>query len=210
MTFAALRSLYALIGDALDDIERVYQDASFDAPPATPATPYDVLASPTTPYRRHRTLSSLEEDETGPIHFPMGRPPKTPRRGHRGAGSSTDFQLLDFPALDNPYYPTEGHAQEEDAAESLASHPDVIAATNRIVAACGQIGATVHRPFLTLCDAAMGVRIFPFPSDDSLNPFSVSSPGMFAIPRGVTYRRDSPDCWSGWDACSRLGSTARR
>ncbi|EIW56069.1 S-adenosyl-L-methionine-dependent methyltransferase [Trametes versicolor FP-101664 SS1] len=159
MTFAALRSLYALIGDALDDIERVYQDASFDAPPATPATPYDVLASPTTPYRRHRTRSSLEEDETGPIHFPVGRPPKTPRRGHRGAGSSTDFQLLDFPALDNPYYPTEGHAQEEDAAESLASHPDVIAATNRIVAACGQIGATVHRPFLTLCDAAMGYHL---------------------------------------------------
>lgn len=182
MTFAALRSLHALIGDALDDIERVYQDASFDAPPATPATPYDVLASPTTPYRRHRTRSSLEEDETGPIHFPIGRPPKTPRWGHRGAGSSTDFQLLDFPALDNPYYPTEGHAHEEDSAESLASHPDVIAATNRIVAACGQIGATVHRPFLTLCDAAMGVSVSPFPLNDSLNLFPVSSPGMFAIP----------------------------
>ncbi|KAI0666395.1 S-adenosyl-L-methionine-dependent methyltransferase [Trametes maxima] len=157
MSFAALRSLYALIGDALDDIERIYQDASFDIPSSTPTTPYNVLTSPITPYRRRPARSDEGDDEDAYPRFPLGHTPKTPSRG-RG-GFSVDLRMLDFPALDAPYYPTEDHAPEADAAESLASHPDVIAATNRIVAACGQISATVHRPFLTLCDAAMGYHL---------------------------------------------------
>ena len=158
MTFAALRSLHAVIGNALEDIERIYQDASLDRPDSIPNTPYSVLTSPCTPYRRRPAPSEEgdDEDELEPHSFPVGQPPKTPNRARRGAPSA-DFQMLDFPALDNPYYPTESHPPERDAAESLASHPDVIAATNRIVAACGQISATVHRPFLTICDASMGV-----------------------------------------------------
>ncbi|KAI9066168.1 S-adenosyl-L-methionine-dependent methyltransferase [Trametes sanguinea] len=159
MTFAALRSLHALIGDALDDIERIYQDASLDIPAATPTTPYSVLTSPCTPYRRRAARGDEDDDDDGYPRFPTSQAPKTPSRGHGGPGVSVDLRMLDFPALDAPYYPTESHSPEADAAESLASHPDVIAATNRIVAACGQISATIHRPFLTLCDAAMGYHL---------------------------------------------------
>ncbi|TFK81372.1 hypothetical protein K466DRAFT_502247 [Polyporus arcularius HHB13444] len=162
MTFAALRSLYALIGDALDDIERIYRDASLDSSSPTPTTPYAVLTSPCTPYRR-RAPRAEDDDETEDEYVPYSaaRSPKTPRRTGNGASLDSDVtvNVLDFPSLDMPYYPTEEHDQSLDAAESLASHPDVIAATNRIVAACGQIGATVHRPFLTLCDAAMAYHL---------------------------------------------------
>ena len=162
MTFAALRSLYALIGDALDDIERIYRDASLDSSSPTPATPYTVLTSPCTPYRRRAQRPADDEDtEDEYVPYSAARTPKTPRRTGNGASLDSDVTVntLDFPSLDMPYYPTEDHDQSADAAESLASHPDVIAATNRIVAACGQISATVHRPFLTLCDAAMGVSL---------------------------------------------------
>lgn len=180
MSFAALRALHSIIGDALDDIERIYRDASHDSP--TPTTPYTVLAgiSPSTPFVRR---GSRDEDALAPpspdedLATSVARTPKTPRhRRNRegsegipfphsnpssGAGSREGTYQLDFPGLDAAYYPTESHDPDADAAEALASHPDVIAATNRIVAACGQISATVHRPFLTLCDAAMGVRASP-------------------------------------------------
>ena len=180
MTFVALRALHSTIGDALDDIERIYRDASHDSP--TPNTPYTILAgiAPSTPYLRR---GSRDEDAIAAASSPdddlstsVTRSPKTPlhrrprtREGPGGipfphsnpntsAGSREGtVQQLDFPPLDAAYYPTEGHDPDVDAAEALASHPDVIAATNRMVAACGQISATVHRPFLTLCDAAMGV-----------------------------------------------------
>ncbi|KAI1792209.1 S-adenosyl-L-methionine-dependent methyltransferase, partial [Ganoderma leucocontextum] len=179
MTFATLRALHSIIGDALDDIERTYRDASHDSP--TPTTPYTVLAgiSPSTPYIRRGSrdedaLAAPSPDEA--LSTSLARSPKTPlhRRTREGSGGipfphsnpSTSagsregtVQQLDFPGLDTAYYPTEGHDPDADAAEALASHPDIIAATNRIVAACGQISATVHRPFLTLCDAAMGYHL---------------------------------------------------
>ena len=159
MTFAALRSLHTLIGDALDDIERVYADASLDSSPA-PTTPYVALTSPCTPYRRRPPRSSVADDpDDNHVPFPASLSPQTPRRPRNSGSLDSVIEALDFPPLDKPYYPTEVHAPDIDAAESLASHPDVIAASGRIVAACGQISATIHRPFLTLCDAAMGVRI---------------------------------------------------
>lgn len=159
MTFATLRSLYKIIGDALDDIERVYRDASLDDSSPSPQTPYAPLTSPTTPYRpaRCRRNTARDDDLDGWVPFAAGaggRTPKTPRKSPR---AKHDLPSIDFPPLDEPYYPTETHAPEQDAAENLASHADVIAAANRIVAACGQMSATVHRPFLTLCDAAMSV-----------------------------------------------------
>ncbi|RPD56594.1 hypothetical protein L226DRAFT_480398 [Lentinus tigrinus ALCF2SS1-7] len=163
MTFAALRSLYALIGDALDDIERIYHDASLDSSSPTPTTPYTVLTSPCTPFRPRapRPVDDEDTEDDEYVPYSASRTPKTPRRTGNGASLDSDVtvNVLDFPSLDMPYYPTEGHDQSTDASESLASHPDVIAATNRIVAACGQISATVHRPFLTLCDAAMGYHL---------------------------------------------------
>lgn len=64
-----------------------------------------------------------------------------------GAGAST---LLD---------PSLRQREWRKKCEDLTAHPDVIKATNRIVSACGQISAMVQKPFLTVCDAAMGVRI---------------------------------------------------
>jgi hypothetical protein len=57
---------------------------------------------------------------------------------------------LDFPALNVLYDPA-------SPAEALTTHPAVVAAINRIVAACGQIAMSVQAPFLSLCDAVMGV-----------------------------------------------------
>ena len=90
---------------------------------------------------------------------------------------------LDFPSLDTPVIPAStslrpkslGALGFEDGVggigetprqkewkrkcEDLTSHPEVIAAVTRIVAACGQMSASVQKPFLTLCDAAMGVSV---------------------------------------------------
>ena len=67
------------------------------------------------------------------------------------------------------WYALGGHISEEEmedearerarreAAERLSASPAVLAAVNRLVAACGQMSASVQRPFLTVCDAAMGV-----------------------------------------------------
>ncbi|KAH9851408.1 S-adenosyl-L-methionine-dependent methyltransferase [Lenzites betulinus] len=91
-TFATLRALHTIIGDALTDIERVY-----NAPP-------------------------------------LGDTP------------------LDYPSLDVPCY--KGSPQPD--AERLTLDPAVVAASNQIVAACGQLSATLHKPFLQLSEAHMG------------------------------------------------------
>lgn len=50
-----------------------------------------------------------------------------------------------------------------EAAERLSARPQVLAAVSKLVAACGQMCASVQRPFLTVCDAAMGVSVHAFP-----------------------------------------------
>ncbi|KAI0824042.1 S-adenosyl-L-methionine-dependent methyltransferase [Trametes gibbosa] len=90
-TFATLRALHTLIGDALADIERVYT-----APPA-------------------------------------GGVP------------------LDYPSLDVPFY--KGSLQAD--AESLTADPVVVTAANKIVAACGQLAATLHNPYFQLSEVHM-------------------------------------------------------
>ncbi|KAJ7910449.1 O-methyltransferase-domain-containing protein [Mycena leptocephala] len=79
-------------------------------------------------------------------------PPPSP-----SSSSSTNTSLfsgpgLDFPSLDAPYDPA-------SPGEQLTAHPTVVAAINRIVAAAGQLAATVQVPFLTLCDAGMGYHL---------------------------------------------------
>ncbi|KAF9261125.1 S-adenosyl-L-methionine-dependent methyltransferase, partial [Marasmius fiardii PR-910] len=59
---------------------------------------------------------------------------------------------IDFPSLDSPYDPT-------SPSENLTAHPEVFSAINKIVAACGQMSATVQPPFLTICDATMGYHL---------------------------------------------------
>ncbi|KAI0682055.1 S-adenosyl-L-methionine-dependent methyltransferase [Cerioporus squamosus] len=96
MTFATLRALHAVIGDALAEMERVYR-----------AQPGDV----------------------------------------------------DYPSLDVPYYKNATHTPEEDAAEKLASDPAVVVAANHVVAACGQLAASVHRPFFSLVEGAKSEHV---------------------------------------------------
>ncbi|KAF8995998.1 hypothetical protein BDQ17DRAFT_1330195 [Cyathus striatus] len=59
---------------------------------------------------------------------------------------------LDFPSLDDPYDPT-------SPAEMLTSHPTVVVAINRILAAAGQMTATVQTPFMAICDATMAYHL---------------------------------------------------
>ena len=99
MTFATLRALHAVIGTAIDEMERTYR----------------------------------------------ARAPN-----------------LDYPSLDEPYYPTAQHTPEEDLAETLKSDPDVAAASKRIVAACGQLAASVHRPFFSLIEGVLSVSAAAF------------------------------------------------
>ncbi len=98
MTVETLRALHAAIGQAIDEIERVY-------------------------------------------------------KAHSREGGTA----LQFPPLDVPYYSTVKNSAEVDKAEELRTDPVVFGATNRIVAACGQITATVHKPFFQLVEGGQGV-----------------------------------------------------
>lgn len=131
MTFAVLRALHAIIADALDDIQRVYDPGSFPG----------------------RSASSFSVSQTDGKKSPYASPPPTP-------STSTHFSPLDFPSLDAPY-------NSADPAEQLTAHPVVVVAINRIVAAAGQMAAIVQTPFLSLCDASMGVCRFSGGNNDS-------------------------------------------
>jgi hypothetical protein len=117
-TFSNLRALHALIGDALDDVERIF-----------------VSRQPS-------------------VHSPTGSESSDGAQSLLSPSASEDEELnripLDFPSLDGPYDP-------HSPAEALLSHPAVVHATKLIVSATGQLAAMVQRPFLTICDATMGV-----------------------------------------------------
>ena len=117
-TFASLRALHALIGDALDDVERVF--VSYQPSVHSPT------GSESSGSAQYSSSPRISEDE------------------------ETNRAPLDFPSLDEPYDPL-------SPAETLLSHPTVVRATKLIVSATGQLAAMVQRPFLTICDATMGV-----------------------------------------------------
>ena len=99
MTIENLRALHAIIGEAIDEIDRVYK------------------------------------------------------------AHSTEGTTLQFPPLDVPFYSTANNAPEREKAEELRTDPIVFSAANRIVAACGQITATVHKPFFQLVEGGQGVSV---------------------------------------------------
>ena len=101
MTIENLRALHAVIGEAIDEIDRVYN------------------------------------------------------------AHSTEWATLQFPPLDVPFYSTTKNAPEREMAEELRADPIVFGAVNRIVAACGQITATVHKPFFQLVEGGQGVSASP-------------------------------------------------
>jgi hypothetical protein len=128
---------------------------------ATPSPLY--LTVPSTPNPSPVTLSQ-QADQSQII------PPRSPHTPHMTANNSNGADNEKV----NPSY-TPG-ATEMDAnangenprqkewkkrCEDLTSHPEVINAMNRIVASCGQMSAIVQKPFLTMCDAAMGVSKLP-------------------------------------------------
>lgn len=156
MTFSVLRALHSIIGEALGDIEAVYAlHGSHDKPPSgldrdkaptpDPSGNYSSTCSPVGPNHRP-TLS------TNSLSHVYASPPPSPCIKTENSTDSLPQQSLDFPSLDAPCNPT-------SLSEMLTHHPDVLSAVNRIIAACGQMSATVQTPFLTLCDAIMGVNL---------------------------------------------------
>lgn len=79
-------------------------------------------------------------------------PAQNPAYASPPPSPSSPSPPLDFPSLDVPCDPN-------SPAEQLTTHPTVVAAINRILAACAHIAATVQPPFLALCDAAMGYHL---------------------------------------------------
>ncbi|OAX34859.1 hypothetical protein K503DRAFT_803247 [Rhizopogon vinicolor AM-OR11-026] len=134
-TFTTLRALHALMGDALDDIQRVFSQSSSPpssqcSSPAYPASP-EPASMPPTP------MSSTFSTQVSSYGAPL----------------SPMFDLHhDYPSPALPYLPT-------TPAEQLAAHPDASAAATRIIAAAGQIMSIVQKPFLFICDATMGYNL---------------------------------------------------
>ncbi|KAH9830194.1 S-adenosyl-L-methionine-dependent methyltransferase [Rhodofomes roseus] len=196
MTFATLRALHNIIGDALDDIENVFRHASaasdpLDAlrspisPSPSPLSPYSTNAgatpySPYSPYSPTSSVSQSPGDVATQAGYGAADSPRTPTFGAttrkmgmapcavptpppsgrtQGAGRPGAPEL-DWPVLDEAYYDDGAAARaRREVAERLSESPVVLAAVSRLVAACGQMCASVQRPFLTVCDAAMGYHL---------------------------------------------------
>ncbi|OSC97043.1 S-adenosyl-L-methionine-dependent methyltransferase [Trametes coccinea BRFM310] len=60
---------------------------------------------------------------------------------------------LDFPSLNDPYYASAEHSELEELAHKLNDEPAVSLASKKIVAACGQLSATVNKPWYGLMEA---------------------------------------------------------
>lgn len=112
MPFADLRALHAVIGEAIDNIEKVYKSQT---------------------------------------------PP------------------LEYPSLDTPYYSSLKHSAEADRAEALKLDAAVFSAANQIVAACGQLTASVHKPFFQLIEVMNGVRCSSYAPVVVVRPLLIAS-----------------------------------
>ncbi|KAI0644813.1 S-adenosyl-L-methionine-dependent methyltransferase [Trametes meyenii] len=91
MSFTILRALHASIGNAIDDLERIYAERSQSEP-------------------------------------------------------------LELPRLDDPYYTTGHHSEQEELSHRLNDDPAVSLASKKIVAACGQLSASVNKPWYGLME----------------------------------------------------------
>ncbi|PPQ96694.1 hypothetical protein CVT26_010246 [Gymnopilus dilepis] len=163
MTIAVLRSLHAIIGDAIDDIERIYVAHGSSADPQTSndaakgdrSSLFQKVASQTASRPEHEssTLKPNSQAYASPPPSPsITTAPEYTSSSAPTPASSADAPRVDFPSLDSPCDPT-------SMSETLTTHPSVVDAIGRIVAAAGQLSATVQTPFLTLCDAIMGYHL---------------------------------------------------
>lgn len=146
-TFATLRALHLVIGDALDDIQRVFSQNILPEPPASPASQ---CSSPVYPNSPDPSPAASPFPTTPPTSFPPTPLSATFPSLHSSPHTNTSAPSLDYPSPDLPYVP-------DSPSEQLALHPDAVIAASRIVAACGQISNIVHKPFLSLCDAITSV-----------------------------------------------------
>ncbi|KAK0495460.1 ich1-like protein [Armillaria luteobubalina] len=144
MTFVILRELHAIIGSALDDIERIYKASTHNTPGRSPGT--DTVSSATTTKEKCPSFAFDHGYASPPPSPSVATATGHPFPYHRPCTPSPP--TLDFPALDLPCDPA-------SPAEVLTSHPTVMQAINKIIAAAGQMTATVQTPFLSLCDASM-------------------------------------------------------
>ncbi|KDR70150.1 hypothetical protein GALMADRAFT_76264 [Galerina marginata CBS 339.88] len=163
MTITVLRSLHAIIGDAIDDIERVYASHGYSmTSEATTNGKTSERTSSTSGYSHededavslpaHEPLLSTSQAYVSPPPSPSMAAPSYPDPPSISSTSSTKSSPPDFPSLDAPCDPT-------SLSEALTTHPVVLAAIGRIVAATGQLNATVQTPFLSLCDATMAYHL---------------------------------------------------
>lgn len=160
MTFAVLRSLYNIIGEALDDIEQIYASHGYSSafePATTPQSPGQRTPSSTSIaegkdniFKPGHKLLSTAQAYVSPPPSPSMATHTQPIPPPASIPSSGSTSPLDFPSLDVPY-------DQTSLSEALTTHPVVLLATSRIIAAAGQMSATVQTPFLSLCDASMGV-----------------------------------------------------
>jgi hypothetical protein len=151
-TFATLHALHAIIGNALDDIQRVFSQS---IPPATPSPLSSQCSSPVYPSSPEPSPCTSSFPTTPSTSFPptplsavfasaLDQPSRT---------TNVNMSIIDYPSPDITFAPA-------SLSEQLAAHPDACVAASRIVAACGQLSTIVHKPFLSLCDALMGVCTF--------------------------------------------------
>ncbi|KDQ55518.1 hypothetical protein JAAARDRAFT_208779 [Jaapia argillacea MUCL 33604] len=165
MTISSLLALHAIIGDAIEDIQRIYSPPS---PTHTTTHSTRGHSRPTSPTPSDASTSSYHSSSSRPSSpslpftptdaprhlYPDSRPstPASTSTSFHSRDGSSNHEVMDFPSLDAPYDPS-------SQAESLSSHPVVVDAIARIVGAAGQLSAIVQAPFLTLCDASMGYHL---------------------------------------------------
>ena len=152
MTFATLRALQAIIGDAIDEIYAAYASESrhhLGSPSPPPSLSSSSSSTPPPSPKRHRSptppllsLSHSNRTLSSASHYSSSDAPVPP---------SDHDAVFDFPDLDLPGDPS-------SPAEQLTSRPDVANAISRVVAAASQLAVIVRSPFLTICDATMIVR----------------------------------------------------
>lgn len=158
-TFATLRALHALMGDALDDIHRIFSDSSTPhssqcSSPAFPDSP-EPVSVPATP------LSSTFSTQTSSYGTPL---------------SPLSNLQYDYPSPSLPYI-------SSSPAEKLAACPAATAAATRIISAAGQITSIVQKPFLFMSDASMVVSLFVFRSPFNSTTFVVHNFLCRHVPR---------------------------
>jgi hypothetical protein len=159
MTFSVLRALYGIIGEALDEMEAIYALHGSQNKSSAGKENYPNLSGRPPSGRSDRPHHHPALSINSSSNAYLSPPPSPCVKTDAFHESSTP----DFPSLD-------AHCDPSSLSETLTQHPDVIAAINRIIAACGQMTATVQTPFLTICDATMSVS-FADPCHILVPPF---------------------------------------